>query len=135
MNALDELREIADLQERGLAFVEIGQLRQIADRIEAEYMELPCDKNGEVIHVGDTVSSGFETWEVAGIADDGDLVTEVDYALGLMSDASMCELVKPDTIERVKADVSNMCDGESHSQNNWEKLIDRAYECGKRDAE
>lgn len=24
----------------------------IADRIEAEYMELPCDKNGEVIHVG-----------------------------------------------------------------------------------
>lgn len=53
MNALDELRQMADLQERGRAFVEIGQLRDIADRIESEWMELPRDKDGEVIHVGE----------------------------------------------------------------------------------
>ena len=58
MNALDELREIADLQERGLAFVEIGQLRQIADRIENEYMELPKDADGVPCRIGDHVRLG-----------------------------------------------------------------------------
>ena len=53
MNVLEELHQMADLQECGRAFIEIGQLREIADRIESEWMELPRDKDGEVIHVGD----------------------------------------------------------------------------------
>lgn len=49
MNALEELRQMADLQECGRAFVEIGQLRDIADRIESEWMELPRDANEKVV--------------------------------------------------------------------------------------
>lgn len=108
MNALDELREMADLQERGLAFVEIGQLRQIADRIEAEYMELPRDKDGEIIHVGDMLVPAEKTTQnMVGSLFIVSAVSSMSLydANGRCANPEWTEHSKPDTWERIEADA------------------------------
>lgn len=49
----DEIRELID--DEDLYPGQIAGLRLIADRIDAELVELPKDRDGEPIHVGDTV--------------------------------------------------------------------------------
>ncbi|MDD6566395.1 MAG: hypothetical protein PUF11_06395, partial [Parafannyhessea umbonata] len=49
----DELRQFID--DDGLFPNQIDELRCIADRIDSELMELPRDRDGAPIHVGDTV--------------------------------------------------------------------------------
>lgn len=49
----DELRRFCDVE--SLNPIQTARLRRIADRIDAETVELPRDRDGVVIHVGDTV--------------------------------------------------------------------------------
>lgn len=111
MNALKELRQMADLQDYGLAYATCAKIGEIADRIESEWMELPRDKDREVIHLRDEVRNpdGNESsGPVAGFRKDSIgrvyvLVTGVDHErCWLVSDV---ELVKPDTWERIEKDA------------------------------
>ena len=49
----DELREFADTEV--LTPIQISTIKHVAKRIDAEMFELPKDKDGMPIHVGDTV--------------------------------------------------------------------------------
>jgi hypothetical protein len=108
MNAIDELRQMADLQECGKAFVEIGQLRYLSDRIEQEYMELPRDKDGEIIHVGDMLVPAEKTTQnmvgslfiVAAVSS-----MSLYDANGRCANPEWTEHRKPDTWERIEADA------------------------------
>lgn len=99
----------------------------IADRIEEEYMELPKDADGKVIHVGDMVDLKYgsdKTVEVYGVNDHAVYTQYGCHGAGLV------RLVKPkpETIDDVRNEITADWDY-AHD------LIDRAYECGKRDAE
>lgn len=50
MKVSDELRQWVDFGKD-----DCDELRELADRIDRETVELPKDANGEVIHIGDTV--------------------------------------------------------------------------------
>ena len=50
----DEIRRWCEDDGEG-AMRTIKQLYTLADRIDAEMVELPCDRDGATIHVGDTV--------------------------------------------------------------------------------
>lgn len=49
----DELREFADAEV--LSAIQISDLKHMAKRIDSEMVELPHDRDGAPIHVGDTV--------------------------------------------------------------------------------
>ena len=53
MKISDVIRKWCDLSE--LDSIPCDELRELADRIDSEMVELPKDRDGEVIHVGDTV--------------------------------------------------------------------------------
>lgn len=53
MKISDEIRKWCNLSESN--FVPCDELRDLADRIDRETVELPKDKDGEVIHIGDAV--------------------------------------------------------------------------------
>lgn len=131
MNALEELRHAAKCCGQTNACYNCehaypdNTLSDIADHIEAEYMELPKDMNGEVIHIGDRVEHRYgsgETVEVYGVNDHA-VYTQIG---GHGSD--LLKLSKHETIDDVRNEITK----------DWDyarDLIDRAYECGKRDAE
>lgn len=63
MKISDELREFID--EGDLYPSYIAELRRIADRIDAEMVELPKDKDGVPIHAGDVVyGDDGKAWRV-----------------------------------------------------------------------
>lgn len=119
MNALEELINLADLQEQGLAFIEPGTLRTVVDRIESEWMELPRDMNGEVIHVGDRlVDAGKEghlksdyIWTVVGTAARSVFMKkDDDYSITHLA-SDLLKIYVPDTWERIEADAKKApCD-------------------------
>lgn len=53
MSISDELRELSS--KAGIYSNSCRKLRKLADRIDAEMVELPKDRDGVPIHVGDTV--------------------------------------------------------------------------------
>lgn len=53
MKISDEIRKWCNLS--GSNLVPCDELRDLADRIDCETVELPKDKDGEVIHIGDAV--------------------------------------------------------------------------------
>lgn len=62
----DEIRELAG--EAGIYSNACVKLRELADRIDRETVELPRDRHGEIIHIGDTVyRDGVDKLEVYGI--------------------------------------------------------------------
>ena len=103
MNVLEELHQMADLQECGRAFIEIGQLREIADRIEAEWMELPRDKDGEVIHVGDIMRDRDGNEIAVDKVCSGGFFVGTRNGCFLIADGFTH--VNPDTWERIEADA------------------------------
>lgn len=118
----DTLREyIEDEIECGL------DLDTIADNIdnclESHYMELPRDKNGKYIHIGDTTSSGYA---ITGIVFDKKVGNAVLYDRingNLQFDwTSSIELVEPDTQEKIDVDA------ELHPCRYW-KRADNSNSC------
>lgn len=135
MTGIERLREYAG--KIVLVEEDNAELNSIADQIEAETMPLPRDKHGEVIHVGDKVDGFEQQGAVVEAVSCVEVIARSNVKGGggyhdgayplLLWEACQCELVKPDTIERIKSD-SLLHDVAPV----WvEELIDRAYECGK----
>lgn len=107
MNALEELREMERLQDSHISITNSPKLSDIADRIENEYMELPRDKNGEVIHVGDILKSANPYGRIAsGSKVDMISVRDTRYSITLDGFTLYPESLihdKPDTWEQIEA--------------------------------
>ena len=68
MSITDELREWIN----GNTIIHVTELRAIADRIDAEMVELPKDADGAPIRVGDVLTDGEYTFVVDELATFGD---------------------------------------------------------------
>lgn len=127
----DDLREFADAEV--LNAIQISDLKHMAKRIDAEMVELPKDKDGEPIHVGDKV-----------YLDDGRMacVTEIDINDG-------CEVVdcwdgskhvayhpsgishtRPDSLERIADELEEL--SESNRINGSGEVFYRAGDLAAR---
>lgn len=127
----DDLREFADAEV--LNAIKISDLKHMAKRIDAEMVELPKDKDGEPIHVGDKV-----------YLDDGRMacVTEIDINDG-------CEVVdcwdvskhvayhpsgishtRPDSLERIADELEEL--SESNRINGSGEVFYRAGDLAAR---
>lgn len=107
----DELRKVADERLIGVANTRVSDLD---DRIDAEMVELPKDRDGRPIRVGDTVY------------DDNDREYKIDYVSLYRDNVCMvhgigarlaCELVprklaheRPDSLERIADELDELCD-------------------------
>lgn len=98
--------------------------REIAER----YMELPVDADGEVIRVGDTLSSDvydndFEVrgWLLGKSNDRWYVLTSLDNMIAV----DTCRHVKPRTLEDVLRDCCN--EWNEHCGNDWEQSIYAKY--------
>lgn len=66
MKISDELRQWSDESDSGDGACD--ELRELADRIDREMVELPKDRDGKIIHIGDTVyRDGVDKLDVYGI--------------------------------------------------------------------
>lgn len=124
MSISDELREMADK-----FYATTEKLRYLAERIDSEMVELPKDKDGVPIHVGDFV-----------YLDDGRraCVTEIDikdeYVLIACWDGSRYVAYPPSDIthnrqyswERIADELDEMVDAAGSADDGCEKLADLA---------
>lgn len=98
----DELRQFID--DDGLFPNQIDELRCIADRIDAEMMELPRDRDGSPIHVGDTVylDDGREAKVTRiGIGMDDDSIYTIVYGDNSSFLPECSTHTRPDSWERI----------------------------------
>lgn len=101
MKISDELRKLADDLDSDDAVCTTADLYDIADLIDDEMVELPKDKDGEPIHVGDTVygfRSGMEmTISELRMTDDG---WSISTSRGYLTDAEVTH-AQHDSWERI----------------------------------
>ena len=92
--------------------MDLRELDAIADRIDREMVELPCDRDGVPIHVGDTVrrymSDMKTTVTVLRMGDSGwSVFTDHDpYCI----EASYVSHIFPDSWERIADELESWCD-------------------------
>ena len=126
----DELREFADAEV--LSAIQISDLKHMAKRIDAEMVELPKDKDGATIRVGDTVydengmacevvSFSFGRWS------EGMTVHAIDGS-SQWRDLMPGKLTRTihDSLERIADELDEMVDTASHADDTCEKLSDLA---------
>ena len=104
----DELREFADAEV--LSAIQISDLKHMAKRIDAEMVELPKDRDGRPIHVGDTVygcRSGMKMAisELRMTANGWSISTSRGY----LTDAELTH-TRPDGLERIADELEAWCD-------------------------
>ena len=112
MSVVDELRLIAYQGERD-GVLAVGRAPEwfgnLADRIDAEYVELPVDNDGVPINVGDTVYwSDWDEREVRRIEFDGERwkVALSDAIAGYVHVWPDCVThERPDSLERIADDI------------------------------
>ena len=102
----DELLEFADTEV--LNPIQISTLKHVAKRIDAEMVELPKDKDGRPIHVGDTVygcRSGMKmTISELRMTTNGWLIST---NRGYLTDAEVTH-TRPDSWERIADDIETV---------------------------
>lgn len=102
----DELREFADAEV--LSAIQISDLKHMAKRIDAEMVELPKDKDGRPIHVGDTVygcRSGMKmTISELRMTADG---WSISTSRGYLTDAEVTH-TRPDSWERIADELEGL---------------------------
>lgn len=118
MNALEEFRELIEehwphsnpyWREGDMQFAPV--IDAIADRIEAEWMELPRDKDGEVIHVGDIMRDRDGNEIAVDKVCSGGFFVGTRNGCFLIADGFTH--VKPDTPESIASDIDNgRCTGQ-----------------------
>lgn len=87
----DELRKVADEWD-------VTPLYALADRIDAEMVELPRGKDGKPIHVGETVyGEDGSAWHVEGVTI-GEMSEATGYTIRVKSDKSEWRHYKPDRL-------------------------------------
>lgn len=110
MNALEELKQVV-IKAKKRDFRSGAEFRRAIDkcinRIESEWIELPRDKDGEVIHIGDTVRylDDKDVFKVYGITFNSDGERVIESADGVWSRPNSISHVNPDTWERIEADA------------------------------
>ena len=99
MSISDEIREWCDICCG--EYIDADELRELADRIDAEMVELPKDADGVPTHVGDTVwgcASGMELI-VNGMRLTDSWVVSTNH--GLITRTSGVTHERPDSFERI----------------------------------
>ena len=135
----DEIRELID--DEDLYPRQIAGLRRIADRIDAEMVELPKDRDGKPIHISDVVwdvDNGIKLLVVA-ITLFANGVTKVDASCeGCHVHTSPSELThtRPDSLERIADELDEWCDGADADTNTFDvprELADRIRKLAKKE--
>lgn len=113
-------------------YMDPKELLAIADRIDAEMVELPRDRDGATIHVGDTVymSNGLKVHvSRVNIARDH---TSIDSGpcgngpLFFAIEPTRFTHTRPDSLESIANELDGMVDAASHADDTCEKLSDLA---------
>lgn len=131
MKISDEIRELAG--KAGIYSNACVKLRELADRIDREMVELPKDKDGVPFNVGDTVyycNSGFQL-EVLSLSFDGQWHLTTNKAH--VHDASFVAHERPDSWERIADDIEDFCvDNEIKGDHEvFDRVMDFAYRIRK----
>lgn len=137
MKSIDKLREYVDEQQdeynnHNVSFV--WQLSTIADEIEAEiaerYMLLPCDYDGEPLHIGDITNEGKVARMI--VRDDGESSVYVYKLPNVLHEFACYEVehVKPRTLEDVlreygKAYHAHMADNYMNYDGTDEQVVEK----------
>lgn len=120
----DEIRELID--DEDLCPSQIAGLRRIANRIDAEMVELPKDADGVPIHVGDTVWGCISGMQMAvhelRLTDRWTISTDT----GFIPKASAVTHVRHDSFERIADELDEMVDAADSADDRCEKLADLA---------
>ena len=85
-------------------------LRELADRVDNEMVELPKDADGEVIHVGDTLYDRASDQKIHVEALRFDGLWEIRTVLGYVMPRWYVH-ERPDSFERIADDLDKWCDG------------------------
>ena len=99
----DELREFADAEV--LSAIQISDLKHMAKRIDAEMVELPKDRDGKPIHVGETVyGEDGKAWHVRGVVLCSASVTERRFSVKAIGDSGQWRGLKPEWLTHERPD-------------------------------
>lgn len=103
----DDLREFADAEV--LNAIQISDLKHMAKRIDAEMVELPCDKDGVPINPGDEVCLNGKNGHV----------TRIDYHIG--KDRDVIFWSGRECIVCTETELAEL----THAQHDsWERIVD-----------
>ena len=130
MSISDELRAWCDFYcDRPIYKGDFEKLRYLADRIDAEMVELPKDKDGVPIHVGDLVymDDGRRACVAEiDIKDDYVLIDCWDGSRYVAYPPSDITHERPDSWERIADELDEMVDSADSADDGCEKLADLA---------
>lgn len=127
----DELRTYAEWWSDSIYTKSLAKkLRALADRIDAEMVELPRGKDGKPIRVGETVyTANGKEFHVIGIDFD-----RLEHRIKALDDshctciiaASLLAHERPDSLERIADEIDEMVDAAHSADDNCERLADLA---------
>lgn len=132
----DELRNWCDAIYMG----SVDDLYSLADRIDAEMVELPKDKDGEPIHIGDTVygcRSGIEmTISELRMTANG---WSISTSRGYLTDAELTH-TRPDSWERIADELDEQAGSLTKDGYTWQEdaihdFADRIRKLAKKEDE
>ena len=119
MKISDELRELID--DEDLYPRQIAGLRRIADRIDAEMVELPRDANDEPILPGDTVWGCISGMQMAvhelRLTDRWAISTDT----GFIPKASAVTHTRPDSLERIADELDEQAGSLTKDGYTWQE--------------
>jgi hypothetical protein len=120
----DELRKYVRENTTGSAF-----LKCLADRMDSEMVEIPRDRDGVPIHVGDTVymddgRKGKVTRIVLKMGEDS--VHTIVYCDNFLRTPGYLTHIRPDSWERIADELESWCDGADVDGDACEKPHDLA---------
>lgn len=133
MKISDDIRELAG--EAGIYSNACGKLRELADRIDNEMIELPKDRDGVPIRVGDTVYllSG-NTYNVKEIS----ILSQTAYPTCEAPDGKTYEFLpgglsheRPDSLERIADDIEARLGTGTIDWSTLSTLVDRIRKLAK----
>ena len=129
MSISNEIREYASEYDRSYVF-NYGEMRAFAARLDREMVELPKDRDGVPIHVGDTV-----------YLDDGSKAIVTRISIGTNDDSVISVLAngnklaripwyishkRPDSWETIADELDEMVDAADYADDRCENLADLA---------
>ena len=140
----DEIREWV---RRALAdeHMDLRELDALADRVDRETVELPRDRDGVPIHVGETVyGEDGRAWHVRGVTIGEKSIAHPEHVIRATSDAEQLRDLKPewltherpDSWERIADELDAWCDSSDVDGDACAKprtLADRIRKLAKRE--
>ena len=130
--------EIRDFVKRSYEdeYMDPKELLALADRIDSELIELPKDRDGKPIHIGDTVyahgfpdGNGGATCEVCSIEFNEGRESSIEITTsGIVTYRTPSSLTHelPDSFERIADELDEMVDAADNADDTCERLADLA---------